>query len=318
MTVLITGAGLIGTQIAKLFLDQGEKTVVFDIAPQIESMKELVDVSRISIVKGDILDLAGLISAMKANQVDKVVHTAALLPGGLMKNIYSGIRVNTDGTLNVLEASRLLDVKRVIYTSTLGVYSKEGAPTEPMDEDTTSLKPLSLYGATKLMSEYACSNYSRTYALDTRIVRFANIIGPWGGIIQTGTGGFVKQLLEGAVDGKEVQIPNPPSMVLDAEWVYSVDAARGVVLLMNKNDVKSSVFNLGVGKTSKAQEIIEFIRELIPNARISIGGSDPPVVRPLRIERAKNELGWTPEYGMKSMMAEMIKWYSSKKSHSNP
>ena len=155
MTVLITGSGLIGTQIAKLFSDQGEKTVVYDIAPQIQPMAELVDVSKLVIAKGDILDLANLISVMKENHVDKVVHSAALLPGGLMKNIYNGIRVNTDGTLNVLEASRLLDVRRVVYTSTLGVYSKEGAADEPIDEETASMKPLSLYGATKMMSEYS-------------------------------------------------------------------------------------------------------------------------------------------------------------------
>lgn len=313
MTVLITGSGLIGTQISKLFLTQGEKVVVYDISPQLESMKELVDLSELSLVKGDILDLANLISVMKENHIDRVVHTAALLPGGLMKNIHNGIKVNTDGTLNVLEAARLLDVKRVIYTSTLGVYSKEGDPNEPLDEERASLKPLSLYGATKLMSEYSCTSYGKTYGLDARIVRFANIIGPWSGVIQTGTGGFVRELLEGASEGKEVQIPNPPAMVLEAEWIYSVDAATGVVLLMNGTNVKSTTFNLGTGKTSKASEFVDCIREILPSSRITIGGSKSLAVRPLRIERAREELGWTPKYDLKSMIEDMLKWYESKR-----
>jgi nucleoside-diphosphate-sugar epimerase len=312
MTVLITGSGLIGTQIAKLFVDDGEKTIVYDINPQVQSMSELVDISKLVVARGDVLDLAGLISAIKEHRVDSIVHTAALLPGGLNKNLYNGIKVNTDGTLMVLEASRLEDIKRIVYTSTVGVYSKEGGEGNSFLEDDSPLKPMSLYGATKLMSEYMGTNYARAYGLDFRIVRFANVLGPWSGAIQTQTGGFVKQLLEGALANREVKMPSPPQMVMEAEWVYSSDAARGVYSLMKKDQPKNNTFNIGSGKVSRASEIAQCIEEAVPGSHISLGESKPLSVKPLNIERAKNELQWTPKYDLRSMISEMAGWYKAR------
>jgi len=308
LTVLITGSGLIGTQIARQFIENGETAIVYDISPQLKPMSELIDISKIKIVRGDVLDFPNLASTLKENQVDKIVHTAALLPGGLMKSLYNGIRVNTDGTLNVLEAMRLTGAKRLVYTSTVGVYSKD-APGEYFEEDISEIRPGSLYGATKLMSEYMGINYARTFGIDFRIVRFANIIGPWSGDIQTGTGGFVKQLLEGALSGKDTHIQNPFPMVLEAEWVYSIDAAVAVWLLMNKDQIANNVFNIGTGKVTKAEEIIASIQKLIPSARTTLGSAKPMAVKPMSISRAKQELGWSPQYDLNAMTKSMIDWY---------
>jgi len=315
LTVLITGSGLIGTQIAKHFVEDGERTIVYDIAPQLQPMSELIDLSKIKVVRGDVLDFPNLASTLKENSVDRLVHTAALLPGGLMKNLYNGTRVNTDGTLNVLEAMRLAGAKRLVYTSTVGVYAKEGGPGEYFDEEISPTKPVSLYGATKLMSEYIGTNYAKTYGIDFRVVRFANIIGPWSGDIQTGTGGFVKQLLEGALSGKETHIPNPYPMVLEAEWVYSKDAAHAVHLLMNKEQLLSNVFNVGTGKITSAQEIISSIQKIVPGARLTLGSAKPMAVKPMSIDRAMKELSWSPKYDIGAMVKDMIEWYRSKSHH---
>ena len=314
MTVLITGSGLIGTQIAKQFVDNGETTIVYDISPQLQSMSELVDLSRLKVVRGDVLDFPGLASALRENHVDKIVHTAALLPGGLMKSLYNGIRVNTDGTLNVMEAMRLTGVKRIVYTSTVGVYDKDGRHGEYFDEEASEIRPGSLYGATKLMSEYIGFNYAKIFGIDFRVVRFANIIGPWSGDIQTGTGGFVKQLFEGAIAGKDTHIQNPFPMVLEAEWIYSLDAALAVRLLMNKEQIASNVFNIGTGKVTKAQEIISSIQQLIPGTRITLGAAKPMPVKPMSIGRAKQELGWSPGYDIDGMVKGMIDWYGHRSS----
>ncbi len=272
-------------------------------------MSEITDVSKLKTVRGDILDLPYLISVLKENHVERVIHTAGLLPLGFSANLRYGIRVNFDGTLNVLEASRLTDIKRLVYTSTIGVYAREGSLGEPMDEETTPTKPSSLYGATKLMGEYMGMGYRRTYGLDFRVVRFANVFGPWSGPIQTNTGGLLKELLEGAVKGFEVRVKDPPVMVLDAEWVYSKDAARGIYLLMNKPDPKNTVYNIGSGKTSKIQEIVGYIRELRPDSRIILGDAKAAQSRPLSIKRAKEDLNYEPEYDLRASVKDMIDWY---------
>lgn len=312
MTVLITGAGLIGTQIAKLFYQQGETTILYDIAPQTQAIGDFADLSKLKIIRGDILDLAQLVSVFKENKVDKAVHTAALLPGGLSRNLHNGVRINLDGTLNLVEAARLLDVKRVVYTSTVGVYARDGDPQEPMDEETTLMKPGSLYGATKLMGEYIGVNYTRTYGLDFRAVRFANVFGPWSGPIMTNTGTLLKQLFEGALSGQEVYIREPPAMVMDAEWVYSKDAAQGVFLLMNAANPKSTMFNIGMGRSSKLNELVSYVMEFVQNAKIKLGDVKPMPSRPMSLRRAKEELGYTPKYDLRAAVKDMIDWYRSK------
>ena len=311
MTVLITGSGLIGSQIARLFSETGEATLLYDLAPLPEAISQIVETSKVKVMRGDILDLASLISSLKENHVDRLVHTAALLPGSLTKGLHYGVRVNVDGTLNVCEASRLMDVKRVVYTSTVGVYAREGPPGEPMDEEATPTKPLSLYGASKLMGEHIGTNYARTYGLDFRAVRFANVFGPWGGPIMTNTGVLLKEIFEGGLAGKEVNIPNPPAMALDAEWVYSKDAAQGAFRLMNTPNPKSTFFNIGTGASSRLQDFIAYVQEFVPNLKIRLGAGSPLLSRPMSLRRAKEELGYQPRYDLREAIRDMINWYRS-------
>ncbi|MGI0092145.1 MAG: NAD-dependent epimerase/dehydratase family protein [Nitrososphaerales archaeon] len=311
MSVLVVGSGLIGTQIAKLFLDAGDDTAVYDISPQLGAMSEVIDVSKIKVIRGDLLDLPYLVSTVKENHVDTIIHTVAVFPGALTRNMYNGIRINTDGTLNVLEAARLLDIKRVIFSSSLAVYWRD-TPEASFDEETTPTKPVTLYGATKLMGEYAGANYSKTYGLDFRVARFANVIGPWRGDIQTHNGIFINELLDAAVNGKQLHIENPYPLILDADWIYSKDLARGVFLLSRKSDLRSKTFNLGMGKMSKVEEILESIREIIPGAKLTLGEATPLPTRPMKIQRSKEELQWEPKYDIRSMMREMVDWYRAR------
>src|SRR5262245_5954271 len=139
MNILITGAGLIGSNCARQDVDGGNKVVLFDVSPNREYLEKVIGKDGADVVAVDIgvlvalvsdmeaadmLDLLALISAMERYNVDTVVHTAGLIGSRVAENSYTGATNNILGTINVLEASRLRHVRRVVYVSTFGVYDR--------------------------------------------------------------------------------------------------------------------------------------------------------------------------------------------------
>ena len=76
MRVLIIGGGLIGSQIARILVEAGERPVVMDATPQREALAEIVDLERVMLVQGDVLNPLDLVRIMRANGVSRVIHTA--------------------------------------------------------------------------------------------------------------------------------------------------------------------------------------------------------------------------------------------------
>jgi len=91
-----------------------------------------------------------------------------------IKNPLLSNEVNVKGTLNILEASRLNDVKRIVFSSSAAVYGDE--PTQPKDENSMT-KPISPYGYEKLMGELYMKLYSELYDLETVVLGYFNIYG---------------------------------------------------------------------------------------------------------------------------------------------
>ena len=77
MPVLLIGGGLVGSQIANILVNDGEDVTVFDYAPQPECLAENVDISRLRVVQGDILNPLSIVNAIRDSKADRVVHTAA-------------------------------------------------------------------------------------------------------------------------------------------------------------------------------------------------------------------------------------------------
>src|SRR3989304_5721373 len=122
MTVLITGVGLVGTQIARILVEDGYEPVVYDINPPMAFVEKVVPVERLKITRGDIRDIASLIDVIKREKVDAIIHTAAMIAPKSEENARLTAEVNVQGTSNVLEAARLMGVPRVVFCSTIGVY----------------------------------------------------------------------------------------------------------------------------------------------------------------------------------------------------
>ena len=171
MKVLVTGgSGFIGSHVVDKLREKGVEVRIFDMV--IPTFR-----SDIEFYHGSLLDLEALRMAMSG--IDAAYHLAAIAD---VKDVYEDPHyaesINVRGTINVLEVARRSKLRRVIYGSTIWVYS-EVAETE-VDERTPLLAPSHLYTATKIASEYYCQSYSKLYGLPVTILRYGIPYGPRG------------------------------------------------------------------------------------------------------------------------------------------
>lgn len=186
-TVLITGgAGFLGCHLARLFLKNKYKVILYDLA-QLDA-QDLID--KVTYVQGDIRDKS-LGKALKG--VTHVVHAAAALPIAVKKDIIFSI--NIDGTKNVLEQSLKATVKRLVFISSTAVY---GVPKHLPESETAPLDPIGYYGESKIAGERLCADYEKK-GLQTNIIRPKTFLGPerlgvfqlWFEAIYSGTPVFI-------------------------------------------------------------------------------------------------------------------------------
>ena len=141
MKVLITGGmGVIGAEASRKFVREGHRPVVFARHRDDRLVGDIVE--GIDFEAGDILDMPRLLGVIKAHHVTHIVHSAAFVGAVSAANPALSIQVNVIGTVNVLEAARLFDVRRVVYTSAKGIYGHilgaYGPPSyKPMPEEQT-------------------------------------------------------------------------------------------------------------------------------------------------------------------------------------
>lgn len=158
--VLVTGGlGAIGSWVTRELVGQGKRAISYDARLDTTLVKDMED--KFERVVGDILDLPSIIHTIKHYEAERIIHMAAALPDLCEANPLVGFRINVEGTLNVSEAARLMDIRRVVYASSRSVYDvsrgEYAHPTyKPIDEDYPKA-PRDVYGATKLFCRaYGC------------------------------------------------------------------------------------------------------------------------------------------------------------------
>ena len=201
MTVLITGAGLIGCHTAGLLVAAGQDVVLLDNCPNEPAIASLLPGARVPLVQADVCDAAALDRVIADHGVDKVLHTAAMLSLAFNENPPAGVAVNVLGTVTLLEACRRAGVSRFVFgSSTTGAYSTfHRVVTAPIDEDfllhVVTDRPRSLYAASKLSAEFFIHLYADRYGLSVGTLRYAAVLGLWGGLNNSVPGRLIETLL---------------------------------------------------------------------------------------------------------------------------
>jgi UDP-glucose 4-epimerase len=293
--VLVTGgAGFIGSHVVDRLIAAGHRPRIFDRRPSPWHRSGAFDPCI-----GDLGELARLQAAMAGCSI--VVHLAAAADVDAVRaDPLEAERRNARGTVNVLEAARRSGVKRVLYASTIWVYSD--TPAACHVEDIGLCPPAHLYTATKLTGELYCRSYHALYGLDYTVMRFGIPYGPRARPT-TVVARFVDRALAGepllvAGDGRQTR-----------RFVYVEDLADGVVRALAP-EAANRTYNLVGNEDTTIVEIAEAVRDLIGGVEIVHTGARPGDFAgvPISGARAARELGWEARTPFQEGLRRYVEW----------
>ncbi len=305
MATLITGLGLVGTSSAQPALKRGESIVFYDIAPRKDFLANKLGTANVVVVQRDVRDLPALIETILKNKVDTVIHTAGLIGGKVAQPIYTGMQINVMGTINVAEAVRLTGVKRLVQISTFGVYDRRGGEREPIDE-TFHRGPGEAYGNSKVAKELMVEAYQRLYGFELITLRLANVYGVGHFAGGSGGGEMVQNMLQTGIRGGVVKVAQ--EVARDFEYVYYKDLGRALDKAVTSPLSVPVTLNIGTGVVIKFDDLVATAEKLLPNLQVEmIPGQKPRSAKqPMVITRAKQFLGWEPEYDLERGFKDYI------------
>lgn len=309
-TVMITGAdGFIGSHLTEALVKKGEKVKAFcyynsfgtwgwldTLPPEIKS--------EIEVFMGDIRDPNGVRTAMRGQDI--VYHLAALIAIPFSYHSPdSYVDTNIKGTLNVLNAARDVDTKRLLVTSTSEVYGT--AQYVPIDEK-HPYQGQSPYSATKIGADRLSESFYRSFGTPLTIVRPFNTYGPRQSaraVIPT----IITQLLSGK---SEI---NLGSLTPTRDFNYVKDTAKGFIAIAECDKAIGEEINIATGREVSIGDLAnELIRQINPNAKI--------ITQEQRLRPEKSEVerllgsadklmsmtSWRPEYTFEEGIAATIEW----------
>jgi nucleoside-diphosphate-sugar epimerase len=313
MTTLVIGSGLIGSQVARLLTERGETPVLMDVAAQKEAIAQIVDLAKVTLIAGDVLRPLSVADAIKSHGITRIAHTAAnpLLTLGAQREPYSAINLNIMGTVNVLEAARILGLKRVVVSSSsvLNHYLDGGEDDGHFGKEESFPRPTTFYSATKQAVESLGLNYAKWCGIEFAGLRYGAAFGPWSGSGGGGPSNVMREAMRNALAGREAIVP-PGAM----EWVYSKDAARATVMALDAKDLGSRIFNVTMGRLTTSAEMAAAIQTEVPGATVKFEAPKGTAISLANrsehadLSRAKKYLGYEPAFPLQKAVKDMVGW----------
>lgn len=304
--VLVTGGlGFIGQHVVNALLREGYTVRILDVSTANVKDTLIDEEGSLEVVRGSVTDRDLLVQTTR--EVDAVVHLAAI--GNLAKSIHNPLQyhdVNVTGTVNLLNSSINSGVKKFVFASSGAVYRPDVS--YPITED-EKYGPISPYAVNKVCGEFYCTTFSKTYGIDTLILRFFNVYGP--GRESSGYDGAVTKFMLGALRGDAVELFGTGSNVRD--YVYVKDVANVIGLALTKGI--SGVFNVGTGKGVSTLDLVRSV-ERVTNRKITL------LKRPARpgdtefrvadITKLKSALGYQPTFDLDTGLKELESYLRKK------
>ena len=307
--VLITGGcGFLGWNIARGLTQAGEKVICYDVKEPDQRLIQWKN-EKITILKGDVSNFQQVLSVVKDEKVEKVVHGGAIL--GYSSNadeIRQYIKTNIEGTLNILEAMRIAGIDKGIYLSSEEVY---GTFQTTLAHETHPIDPVGIYAITKYTGESLINLYYEEHDIDCVILRTCWVYGP--GLPRERPPWY---LIEKAVKGEKGFIKSGADHLSDKTYVD--DLVQSVQLALSRKKTKHRVFNIASGQLTTLGQMVDIILKIVPGAQIKVGPGlldnservKLPQKGALDITRAREELGYKPQYDLERGLRTYIEWLS--------
>lgn len=282
---LIGGAGFIGTNLAISLSKENKITVIDRNELYFNTLKSL-NLSGVDFKVAPFSIEANFDEQVKGQDI--VYHLAStVIPGTSNQNIPQELEANIVVTAKLLDACVRQNVKKVIFISSGGaVYGKKGIC--PIKEDTVTY-PISSYGIQKVAIEKLLYLYRYQQGLDYRVIRLANPYGPFQR--PNGRLGVVTTFVYEALTSGKLKVYGDGSVVRD--FIYIEDAIKGILKIANgENEFR--IFNLGCGKGTSINEVINTIKNVVKSnfdvSYVSARNADVPI-NYLDISRYENNYG---------------------------
>src|SRR5262245_1100651 len=254
--VLVTGgAGFIGSHLVETLLAERRRVRVLDdfSSGRREHLPAHPD---LEVLAGDVRDPAALERAVAGTDV--VFHQAALrsVPKSV-EEPFTYHDVNATGTMLLLLAARAAGVRRVVFASSSSVYGDQ--PVLPLDEEQRP-QPISPYGASKLIGEHYCANFSRHYGLETVALRYFNVYGPRQDP-NSEYAAVVARFIQAARRGIPLEIHGDGEQTRDYTYVTNVVEAN--LLAARASGVSGEVFNIACGERISVLDIARALEQIV-------------------------------------------------------
>lgn len=316
VVLVIGGAGYIGSHASWLLSQQGYRVIILDALVH----QQPVNLPWATFVQGDFGDHQLVSKIFSEYAIDTVMHFAAFIEvGESVKNPAKYYNNNVVKTIQLLDLMREYGVNKLIFSSSCAVY---GNPVRlPLDEEHPT-SPVSPYGRTKLMVEYALQDYAASYGLRYVALRYFNAA---GGLSAQGLGEFHKPeshiipiLLAAARNNKPFNIfgtdYNTPDGTCVRDYIHVLDIAQAHVQASEylNTGAPSQILNLGTGVGYSVKELVVLAQEVCGvSIQINYGPRRPGDAEVLVADGKKISqlLGWQPQHSdMREIMCSAYEW----------
>ncbi len=307
--VLVTGgAGFIGSHIGAALLQQGARVrIIDDLSTGSEANLNEIG-GNVDFVKGSITDASALSAAL--DDVELVFHEAAIpsVPRSVEKPEETH-EASVNGTFSLLLAAKERGVRRVVYAASSSAYGDQ--PESPKHEAMRP-DPLSPYAVAKLVGEYYCQAFTRSYGLETVCLRYFNVFGPrqdpssqYSGVISR----FIRAL----------ELGETPIIYGDGEqsrdFTYVANVVDANLRAAESTDAIGKVINIGNGVSVTVNKLLESLRQLtgLNGVRAHYAPARVGDVRDslADLTLAQSALGYNPSIGLEDGLRQTLAWWKT-------
>ena len=306
MNILVTGgAGFIGSQVADAYIENNHRVVIID--DMSTGRKEFIN-SKAIFCETTIAD-PSIAKIIKEENIQVINHHAAQISvHDSVKNPVADAKSNIIGTLQLLQNTVTLGIRKFIFASTGGaIYGDQDY--FPAREDHPQ-KPTSPYGLSKLSVEGYLRYYQEQHGLSTTILRYGNVFGPRQN--PHGEAGVVAIFCNRLLNGRAPVINGDGEQTRD--YIFVGDVVRANIMALEPSC--SGIFNVGTGQETSVNELTQSLLRIVESdiTAIIAQGRDYEQRRScLDYKKIKESMGWDPEISLEEGLLETYEFFKKNK-----
>jgi UDP-glucose 4-epimerase len=306
VSILITGGtGFLGSHLTRRLVLEHDRddVVLFDNLPVTERIADVLE--RVTVVRGDVLEIQNLLETMQTHGVDRVIHLAYLAGGEIgLGRAVPYVRVQCVGTTNVFEAARIHGITRVVNASSVAVYGV--ARPGSVDED-APVYPNRPYASCKAWSEQLSETFNG-WGMEIVSLRVASSMGVGRLGRATLAQGLTEQTVNYMAAPELAALGRPATMPPDdqlCDFIHADDTAEAFWCALSATEVPHHIYNLRA-EQRPVGDITAAIRAQIPDAELTVSATPRWELQLMDNTRLVSELGFTPRYTVETGVAQYI------------